>query len=94
MQVFSSVRRRTKSWTLNSGRQSRQAGSTGLVNLARLHNSLRVRLADRLTGLPKRFNQFSKEVQPVLVNLTSLRNSLLVRLADSLPGLLGAVQPP
>jgi hypothetical protein len=43
-----------------------RGGSTGLVNLARLRSSLPVRLADRLTGLPKRFNRFSKEVQPVL----------------------------
>jgi hypothetical protein len=64
-----------------------------LVNLARLLYSLPIRLANRLTGLPKRFNQFSKVVQPVLVNLTSLRSSLLVRLVDSLPGLPGAVQP-
>jgi hypothetical protein len=64
-----------------------------LVNLTSLRSSLPVRLADRLTGLPKRFNRFSKEVQPVLVNLTILRSSLPVRLADSLPGLPGAVQP-
>jgi hypothetical protein len=64
-----------------------------LVNLAKLHSSLPVRLADRLIGLLKRFNRFSKEVQPVLVNLTSLRSSLPVRLVDSLPGLPGAVQP-
>jgi hypothetical protein len=72
-----------------------------LVNLTSPRSRLPVRLADRLTGLPKRFNRFSKEVQPVLVNLTSLRSSLPVRLADSLPvrladslpGLPGAVQP-
>jgi uncharacterized CHY-type Zn-finger protein len=55
--------------------------------------SLPIRLADRLTGLPKRFNRFSKEVQPVLVNLTNLCSSLPVRLADSPSGLPGAVQP-
>jgi hypothetical protein len=36
-----------------------------LVNLTSLRSSLPVRLADRLTGLPKRFNRFSKEVLPV-----------------------------
>jgi hypothetical protein len=43
-----------------------RGGSTGLVNLARLHSSLPVRLTVRS----------AKEVQPVLVNLTSLCSRL------------------
>jgi hypothetical protein len=41
---------------VRGGSTALQDGSTGLVNLARLRSSLLVRLTDKLTGLPKRFN--------------------------------------